>query len=218
MNNDRIERLSDGRLILPAARHLLIDGEYDLPCTTILFVSEDDGKNWKLLPHQFALPALDEKSIGMQEPGVIEHKDGSIRVWARTMYGSQFESFSYDKMKSFTWPTASIFSSPKSPMEIVRDSNNDVLYAVYNPNPQSQLSDKSASKGRTPLVLRKSLDDGKTWSLPTVIEGDRDRGFCYPAAFFTNDNAMLCGYCRGGAEDRSCLARLGIMKISLEEI
>ena len=218
LNNDRVERLSDGRLILPAARHLLIDGVYDLPCTTVLFVSEDDGKNWKLLPHQFALPALDENSIGMQEPGVIEHKDGSIRVWARTMHGSQFESYSYDKMKSFTWPKASIFTSPKSPMEIVRDVERDVLYAIYNPNPQSQLSDKSPSKGRTPLVIRKSLDDGKTWTLPSVIEGTPDRGLCYPAAFFTKDYAMLCSYCRGGVEDGSCLARLGIMKISLEEI
>lgn len=218
LNNDRIERLSDGRLILPAARHLLINGEYDLPCTTVLFVSGDDGKTWELLPHQFVLPALDSKSVGMQEPGVIEHRDGSIRVWARTMHGSQYESFSYDEMKSFTWPAPSIFTSPKSPMEIARNEKTGALYAIYNPYPQSQLSDRSPSKGRTPLVVRKSVDDGYSWSFPVIIEDTPDRGLCYPAVFFTKDHSMLCSYCRGGKEDGSCLARLGIMKIPLEEI
>jgi hypothetical protein len=51
-----------------------------------------------------------------------------------------------------------------------------------------------------------------------VIEDDKDRGYCYPAMFFTKDGAMLCAYCRGGKEETQCLARLGIMKIGLDEM
>lgn len=50
-------------------------------------------------------------------------------------------------------------------------------------------------------------------------EDAADRGFCYPAMFFTKDNALLCGYCRGGGgEETICLQRLGIMKMDLCEI
>lgn len=218
LNNDRIERFSDGRLVLPAARHLLINEKYDKPCTSLLFISEDDGKTWQLLPHQFALPAVNPTCLGMQEPGVIEHKNGSVRLWARTRHDSQFESYSYDNMETFTWPKASFFTSPCSPMELARNEESGILYAIYNPYPESKLANKGISKGRTPLIIRKSLDDGKTWSSPLVVEDEPNRGYCYPAVFFTKDDAMLCSYCRGGVEDKSCLARLGIMKIWSEEL
>lgn len=83
---------------------------------------------------------------------------------------------------------------------------------------RSLLADKGISQGRTPFIIRKSLDDGKTWSYPFVVEEEPDRGYCYPAMFFTKDKSMLCAYCRGGEADKSCLARLGIMKIALDEI
>lgn len=218
MNNDRVERFSDGKLYFPAACHLLADGKPEMFSMCVLFVSEDDGKTLKKLPYYFAVPMVDEKCVGLQEPGVIEHKDGSVRVWARTRQDSQYESYSYDGMKNFTAPGPSFFTSPNSPLEFARNEENGVLYAVYNPYPYSLLADKGTSWGRTPLIIRKSLDDGKTWSFPFVVEDAPDRGYCYPAVFFTKDNSMLCGYCRGGKDDYSCLARLGIMKIGLDEI
>ena len=218
LNNDRIERFSDGRLILPAARHLLKEGVYEKAATSVLFASEDDGKTFRLLPHQFSLSIVNPECSGMQEPGIIEHTDGRVRVWARTQHNSQYESISYDGMKTFTWPAPSFFTSPNSPMEMIRNEDTGILYAVYNPYPRSVLSEKGSSWGRTPLIIRKSLDEGKIWSAPFVVEDDKDRGYCYPAVLFTKDNAMLCAYCRGGKEETSCLARLGIMKIDLDEI
>lgn len=103
-------------------------------------------------------------------------------------------------------------------MELARNEETGVLYAAYNPYPRSLLADKGISQGRTPFIIRKSLDDGKTWSYPFVVEEEPDRGYCYPAMFFTKDKSMLCAYCRGGEADKSCLARLGIMKIALDEI
>lgn len=218
LNNDRIERFSDGRLVFSAALHLSRNGKYDESSIALIFVSEDDGKTFRTLPHWFALPIVDSGCRGMQEPGVLEHKDGSVRLWARTRHDSQFESYSYDNMETFTWPKPSFFTSPNSPMEMARNEETGVLYAIYNPYPRTLLADKGISEGRTPLIIRKSLDDGKTWSYPFIVEDDPNRGYCYPAVFFTKDQSMLCAYCRGGKEDGRCLARLGIMKISLDEI
>ncbi len=218
VNNDRVERFSDGRIIIPAAQHLPKAGSYNAYAITVLFASEDDGKTFQLLPFHFALPGVDSNCVGMQEPGVHEHRDGTVRVWARTRHDSQYESYSYDKMESFTWPAASFFTSPNSPMEIAEDKETGVLYAAYNPYPRSKLDSKRETIGRTPLIIRKSMDDGKTWSLPVVIEDDKNSGYCYPSMFITKDNCMLCAYCRGGAGDANCLARMGIMKISLDEI
>lgn len=218
INNDRFERFSDGNIYVPAARHFTRGGKHDDAGESVIFVSKDDGKTFELLPHVFALPIVNPGCRGMQEPGIIEHKDGSVRLWARTRHDSQFESYSYDKMETFSWPQPSFFTSPNSPMELARNDETGVLYAAYNPYPRSLLADKGISQGRTPFIIRKSLDDGKTWSYPFVVEEEPDRGYCYPAMFFTKDNSMLCAYCRGGEEDKSCLARLGIMKISLDEI
>ena len=134
-----------------------------------------------------------------------------LRLWARTTAGYQYESWSYDGMKTFTPPAPSIFSSPRSPMEIAVNPETGIYYAIYNPYP-------SERDIRTPLVIRQSKNQGKTWGMPTVIEDDRRRGYCYCAAFFTKDDSMLLGYCRGGRGDVDRLARLGIMKIPLEEL
>ena len=60
-----------------------------------------------------------------------------------------------------------------------------------------------------------SKDDGVTWSELHEIENEDGHGYCYPALFFTKDNAMLCAYCAGGSEDGICLAKLNVMKIAL---
>ena len=54
-----------------------------------------------------------------------------------------------------------------------------------------------------------------TWSDYSIIEGDEEHGYCYPAIFFTNDGCMLVAYCSGGPADGICLARLTIQKIKI---
>ena len=93
------------------------------------------------------------------------------------------------------------------------------LYAAFNPfPPYTARKVDPFSWGRTPFVVAKSLDDGRSWSAPVVVEDDPHRGYCYPSFFFTRDGALLLSYCRGGHECANCLCRLGIMKIGLDEI
>ena len=211
-NNDRLVRLLDGRLVYPGA--LMDQGRHFV---STVFISEDDGASFAIHNIRLDLPFANER--GLEEPGILQQQDGSIRLWMRTDMGYQYESYSFDGLKTFTPPAPSVFTSPRSPMEMERGADG-ALYAIYNPIPNynGRITSRASHGGRNPLVIRKSADDGKTWGDCYVIEADEDRGFCYPAMHFTDDGGLLVGYCRGGTEDAFCLTRLGICKFFLREL
>lgn len=223
VNNDRIIRLSDGRLAAPTAWVSPSHDEagnlmYDCNWACGALVSEDDGATFTR-SEGFVVSATHlNQTTGLQEPGMLELKNGVVWMYMRTNYGWQYESYSIYAFDSFTAPEPSKFSSLCSPMKVARHPD-DTLYAIYNPIPSYNERPKTPwGWGRTPIVIKKSTDDGRTWGDYTVIEGDEMRGYCYPAVFFTNDGCALIGYCRGGEEDKICLARLGITKMSLDEV
>lgn len=220
VNNDRVIRLSDGRLAAPAAMYPADSSKKGFypPAVSALLLSDDDGASFYLSRKSFlSYHASINLRHGLQEPGIIELSPGIFWIWMRTGAGYQYESYSIDNLNKFTPPEPSMFTSPDSPMEIARLDEN-TLFAVYNPIPNYNGREKTQwGAGRTPLVLRKSTDNGKNFGKIFVIEEDDERGFCYPAMFFTKDNAMLCAYCRGGKDDGVCLARLGIIKVPLTE-
>jgi hypothetical protein len=92
----------------------------------------------------------------------------------------------------------------------------DELYAVYNPIPEYN-GRQSRVGGRTPLVIRKSIDDGHTWGPVNVIEDEDNRGYCYTGMFHTKDGYLLCAYNRGNVEE-DMQGRLGMMKIKMDTI
>ncbi len=219
MNNDRLTRLQDGRLAAPVAMHAYYDAsKVDPYCMSTCLLSEDDGKTFVITPCRLTIAGLSKSGRGMQEPGVYQHKDGTVRLWARTTAGHQYEAYTRDLFQTFTQPTPSVFTSPNGPLQMVE--HNGILYAIYSPTPKyNGMFRAPGTMGRTPFVLQTSTDDGRTWSDPKVIEDDPTRGFCYPAVFFTKDGSMLLAYCRGGEpEEECCLQRLGMMKIPLKEI
>ena len=221
INNDRLERLADGRIVAPAASYSAdenLNGKIYTPPVTVFLVSEDDGVSFSLLP-RLALAHNDKVNLnfGLQEPGIIELAPGITWAWMRTGAMYQYESRSFDNMRSFSPPEATAFTSPDSPMEVIREDES-TLYTVYNPIPNYNGKNPTPwGWGRTPLVIRKSTDNGVTFGPINTIE-DEDRGYCYPAMFFTRDGGLLCAYCRGGKEDEACLCRLGISKIDLSTI
>ncbi len=221
VNNDRIIRQTGGRLIAPTgyidAKELFATTGKKVPYILSMLYSDDDGATF--YKANFDYHCTDPVNIqrGYQEPGVIERADGSIYCYIRTGYGRQYECESNGDVHAWTHPRASMFSSPNSPMHI--KAHNGVTYAVYNPIPRYDgRTEYEYLWGRTPLVIRKSMDDGKTYGELNVIEDDPMRGYCYPAMFFTNDGCLLLAYCRGDLVDGCCLCRTGIGKIRLESI
>ena len=223
VNNQRFIRLRNGRILVPIARHengplestmdrklragyvwLKFYDKYEavnFNSTVYVLASDDDGASFQMTDARVALHG--SRSF-LQEPGLLEKQDGSLWLWARTALGCQYHCFSADGGESFSAPEPSIFTSPLSPMSVIRLADGRVL-AFYNPVPGS---------ARTPLVYRISEDDGANWSDEGVVEADPARGDCYTALFETKDHALLAGYCRGLRESGQ-LNELGIVKMEV---
>ena len=196
------------------------------------FVSRDDGKTFVPTPPRLTIPKLNKWDRGMQEPGIFEHEDGVLHFFARTRSGYQYEAYSRDGMESFTYPQPFV-SSPTSPLQMVKDPHTGHVFIAYNPIPEKHLGNYSGTSGildaqladynvhtwgRTPFVLRRSTDDGRTWGQYTIVGDDKDYGYCYPAVHFTEDGAMLIAYCCSGKNEGTALAGLRMTKIPLDEI
>jgi hypothetical protein len=219
VNNDRLVRLRDGRILAPAAYISAEDCRADrrVPYVTTLLISEDDGESFYKADFDYTTTDPLNMRYGLQEPGVIENADGSLYLWMRTNYYCQYECESAGDVNVFTLPHASQFTSPPSPMQ-VKDFDG-ARYAVYNPTPR--YNGRVSAEGtwdRTPFVIRKSTDGGKTYGPLNMIEDDPTRGYCYPAVFQTNDGHLLLAYCRGDAVDGNTLCRLGIARAEIASI
>lgn len=219
VNNDRVVRLSSGRIVIPAAMHQPSGEGFCEWGKLAFFYSDDDGLTWKKSPGECELPGWSHCASGLQEPGIVELQPGVIWAFARTDLGRQYEAFSRDYGETWSACEPSAFFSPKSPMS-VKKAPNGVLYAIWNPIPEYPGRTKSEGiflGGRSPLVMAVSRDNGKRFSEPVAFEWDEARGYCYCAIHFVRDG-MLLAYCAGGTEDKSCLARCRIRKIRMEEL
>ncbi len=216
LNNDRVERLSTGRLVIPLAYHRGNGAGYtDGRSAACFLYSDDDGETWKEAPDLVYPPFTGSRS-GLQETGVVEKNDGTLWGYNRTDKMYQYEFFSFDGGMHWTEAQPSRFTSPCSPLKIKRKPETGDLYAVWNPIPNyNGRYTSKAGWGRTPIVWAVSHDDGDTWSENHIIEDGPENGYCYPAIFFTKDGAMLVSYCSGGPEDGICLAKQTIMKIAI---
>lgn len=226
VNNDRVTRLSDGRIIIPAARHeygwkdFADSGKIyaDSRSEVVFFYSDDDGLSWQQAPDKCAIPYNTYNTAGLQEPGVIELSEGILWGWARTDLGRQYEMFSLDNGEHWTAVQPSRFTSPNSPLCMKRDALGKI-YAIWNPIPEYNGRKKVGyfTGGRTPFVIAVSADNGKTFSEPVIFEDDEMSGYCYCAIYFTGDK-MLLAYCAGGEQERSCLTKTRLRGIQLKQL
>lgn len=216
INNDRLLRTSDGKVLIPASRYDTWDEGYPPAVATVL-ISDDDGANFYETPVNLRSEHTLNSEIGLEEPGIIETEKG-LYFWFRTLYGCQYFSTSEGLSLDFTEPLPSYFTSPRSPMQIKKFDGE--YFAVYNPIPVYNGRDVFSFCGRTPIVIKRSmsLDDMKN-SEVNVIEDDQTRGYCYPAIFKTRDDSLLISYCRGdNGVGEFILSRTGITKIPLSLI
>lgn len=220
INNDRVIRLSNGRLLAPVAYHRTgqqtdtREAYFDSAAEAFYFYSDDDGYHWSV-GHKCTLPFTAYCNSGLQEPGVIEMSNGVLQGWARTELGRQFEMFSTDQGHTWTAPQPSRFTSPNSPLSMKRLPDNRII-AVWNPIPiyngRSETVNNCWTGGRTPLVYALSDDEGHTFSEPVILENEKDHGYCYTAIYGCRKHLLLA-YCAGGPEDTVCLAKLRIRLI-----
>ena len=191
VNNDRVIQLANGRLVIPAARHSLPGEDFRPRAEAMCFLSDDDGQTWRASTTVIEPPA--GSKTGLQEPGVIELKDGRLMMLCRTDLGSQYRAYSSDGGDTWTTAEATDILSPVSPATFERiPSTGDILLVWNNhkdiaPNLQEK---------RTPLTLALSHDEGMTWQVVRNIEENPEGWYCYTAMEIVDDHVLL-GYCAG---------------------
>ncbi len=192
VNNDRVVQLASGRLVIPAAWHKPLEGKQFNPrATAVCFLSDDEGKTWR--PGRGVVAPPEKGNSGLQEPAVVELKDGRLKMLSRTDLGSQFRCYSDDGGETWSDAKPTDIRSPLSPASIERIPSTGDLLLVWNDHAGI---DPPLSGRRTPLTAAVSRDEGQTWSRPKVIEADPAGWYCYTAIHFAGDRVLLA-YCAG---------------------
>jgi len=190
MNNDRVVRLSTGRLVCPVA--WTADSGKVNHYTSLAFFSDDQGKTWTA-----GTGAVDAPKRGAMEPEVIERRDGSLLMLVRTQTGRNYASISRDG--GSTWGEAAPFGppAPEAPSTLRRIPTTGDWLLVFNP----VVVDGAGHGGkRTPLSAAISKDEAATWSTPRPIETRTDQAFAYTSLTFVDDRALMSYYVE---DDRS---------------
>jgi hypothetical protein len=213
LNNDRAVQLRSDRLILPVAWHQGPGRPRDTAGIIMCYLSDDNGKTFRRSKDTFKGYAPDGRRITVQEPGVVELKDGRLMMFMRTNAGSQYISYSRDDGETWSKAHPSALISPLSPASIERIPWSGDLLCVWNDH--SGLHNYPKGR-RTPLCLAISKDEAKKWNKSEIIEDNPDGWYCYTAIAFVKNRALL-SYCAG---DRKIggLNRLKVIALSPDSL
>ena len=222
LNNDRVVKLSNGRLLMPVAIHSPTKPGFGTGYQkgeVCVYRSDDDGISW--VPSHRLLAPFENDWDGLQEPGVFELPDGRIWMFIRTPYGHQHESFSTDGGETWCPVRPSLnFPSPLSPMQVKTVGKYTV--AVFNPVPRAAWKLMEDKKyfwrvwGRTPYAVSVSDDGGVDFSRTYLLEDDINDDYCYPALLEGEDYFLVAYYHSNGTN--VALNSLKVTKVLYSEI
>jgi hypothetical protein len=209
MNNDRVVVLSNGRILLPVALHQSPEMQRSRGAKIMCYYSDNQGNSWErsdLVPNP--------QEIVLQEPGIVQMKDGRIMMFCRSDAGSQHITFSSDQGLTWLPIQPSKIVSPMSPASIERIPSTGDLLLLWNKNYEEGNPDGGI---RTPFTLAVSRDEGKTWEKVKYVESDPLGWYCYTAIEFTDDGVLL-GHCAGNRREHNGLETTQITWLSTEWI
>lgn len=198
LNNDRAVQLHSGRIVLPVALHLPVNGKFGSRGIAMAYLSDDNGRNWRRSKSTLECPT--DSRAGLQEPGVVELKDSRVLMFIRTQLGSQYLSWSKDGAETWSDVVPSVLKSPLSPASIKRIPKTGDLLIAWNDHegvdPSLLANEKTGGK-RTPFTVAISKDDGRTWIHAKNILDAPDGWYCYTAMHFVGSRVLL-GFAAGG--------------------
>ena len=208
LNNDRVIQLKSGRIIMAVALHSTPEeGKWHNNGRLFSYYSDDNGQTWKA-----SAEVANPNNVTLQEPGLIELKNGEIMMIIRSSGGVQHKSYSKDAGQSWSTVEPTEIKSPISPATIERIPSTGDLLMVWNNND----GENPAIKGkRTPLTVAVSKDDGKSWQHIKNLEDNPDGWYCYIAMDFVGDNVLL-SYCAGSQSQKSHLNVTDITRLNLD--
>jgi len=209
LNNDRAVLLKSGRIVLPLARHAKAGEKWSSRAVFLCSYSDNGGRSWRRSVTELEAPEVSRS--GLQEPGVVELKDGRLMMYARTDLGCQYQSFSKDGGETWSPAEASPIISPLSPAAIARIPDTGDLLLVWNDHDGV---DEAHRGKRTPFCVAISKDDGKTWEKKKTLDDDPEGWYCYTAIAFAGERVLLA-HCAGDPKvGRLNSTRLTTFKLS----
>ncbi len=198
MNNDRAIQLRTGRILLPVSLHTSQDGKFSPTGTAMTYLSDDGGVTWRRSATVLKSPI--PSRAGLQEPGVIELKNGQVLMFLRTQLGSQYLSYSNDHGDHWSDPQPSVIASPLSNAAMKRIPSTEDILLVWNDHTRiddSYRANENSGGKRTPVSVAVSRDDGRTWIHVHHLLADPDGWYSYFALYFVGDRVLLA-FCATG--------------------
>ena len=184
VNNDRIVRLSSGRLLCPTAS--TADVHKANHFRSCCFLSDDGGKTWRK-----GKGDVDYGKRGAMEPETLELKDGRVLMHFRTQLGHIGVSYSSDGGETWSEPASWGVRAPEAPATLRRIPSTGDLLLIWN----DSFTEKAGHGGkRNPLTAAISQDEGKTWIHKRNIESTAGETYAYTSVLFHHGRAVLTYY------------------------
>jgi predicted neuraminidase len=161
--------LSTGELVLP------LSDERNNRDLSFFVITKDAGATWVRSAN-----VPNAQSQG-EQPTVAQRRDGSLLAFLRT--GPRLlQSESFDR--GMTWSPAKLteFKNPDAAISLRALRNGNLILAWNN-----------QERGRSPLHIARSTDDGKTWSNPLMLESNPGE-YSYPSVFQSSDGLIHVVY------------------------
>jgi sialidase-1 len=199
LHNNHVIQLKNGRVVFAVSE------ESEFYSDRLWgYYSDDNGHTWK---SSSMVPNPD--SVLVQEPAVIELKNGDILMVIRTDARAQYISYSKDRGETWSPCEKSTINSPVAPASIARIPSTGDLLLVWD--------DNGIDSKRTPLNIAVSKDEAKTWTNIKSIENDPEGRFCY-TAIHVIDKYVLLGYTAGSRAKGQGWSVLNVTRANLDWI
>lgn len=203
VNNDRVTRLSSGRLLAPAASTADVGKVNHF--TSRCFISDDDGRTWRA-----GKGAVDLAKRGAMEPEVVELNDGRVLMVMRNQLGTISKSFSKDGGETWEDPGDLGVTAPEAPATLRRIPATGDLLLIWNNN---HVPGAGHGGKRTPLTAAISSDEGATWKNVRNLETDPNLTYSYTSLTFVRDRAVMT-YWLGDASKRQWSAKFRSLPVA----
>ena len=140
LNNDRVLQRPDGMMLLAIARHAGngVGDRFRAAGRLRCHRSSDGGRTWHAGEWAPEVPG-----VVLQEPGLFEGADGTLRLFARTDAGVQYCADSKDDGRTWSVPRPWTLPSPLSPASIERLPDGDLLAIWNDPGPARLAPERS---------------------------------------------------------------------------
>jgi predicted neuraminidase len=170
-------QLKDGTLLAGTS----VEAGQDASSVWTPFVdrSPDNGATW-IRSNAYHVP----NQHGQIQPTLLETKEGHIVALMRSRKPLRVcRSVSQDGGKTFSAAEPIELPNPNAGIDVVKTTEGD-LFLIHNP----------VERGRSPLSLARSTDDGKTWKNVHDLETEPKAEFSYPAMIQSHDGKLHMTY------------------------